>query len=132
MLGRETRPAAELVQAHRATGLSHLLAVSGAHAAMLAWLLGFRSGRRGFGLAHGPSRTIALLGLLGAYAVMTGGEPPVLRAILAFGLYAVATHTGRPLPVGTALAVPALVTALVQPTAVLGPSFLLKIGRAHV
>src|SRR5262249_17242522 len=49
VLGSGTRVPDELAAAHRDTGLSHLLAVSGAHAAMLAMLLGlqpFGGGRR--------------------------------------------------------------------------------------
>ena len=42
VLGNGTRLPQDLQQSHRATGLSHLLAVSGAHAAMLAWLLGLQ------------------------------------------------------------------------------------------
>ena len=126
VLGRETRPAEEIVQSHRATGLSHLLAVSGAHAAMLAWLLGFAGWRRGRQLGAGPWRTIALLLLLAGYAAMTGNEPPVLRAIVAFGLASLATHTGRPFGMGTGLLAPAMLTAFVQPDALLGPSFLLS------
>ncbi len=126
VLGRETRPPEDLVQSHRATGLSHLLAVSGAHAAMLAWLLGFAGWRRGRQLAAGPWRTSALLLLLAIYAAMTGNEPPVLRAIVAFGLAALATHAGRPFGMGTGLLAPAVLTAFVQPDALLGPSFLLS------
>jgi competence protein ComEC len=126
VLGRDTRPAGELQQAHRGTGLSHLLAVSGAHAAMLAFLLGLtrwngrpRPGRSG-------RRTSAVLGLLGAYALITGCEPPVVRAVLAYALAAVAARAGRPCGVVPLLLLPALVTALLQPSALLGPSFLLS------
>jgi competence protein ComEC len=126
VLGRGTRPPADLVQAHRATGLSHLLAVSGAHAAMLAVLLGLQGWRRARRLAAGPRRTTLVLLVLFAYAAITGNEPPVLRAVVAFALSALAAHQGRPFPLATGLLVPALVTCLLQPTALLGPSFLLS------
>jgi competence protein ComEC len=126
VLGRGTRPPADLVQAHRATGLSHLLAVSGAHAAMLAVLLGLQGWRRARQLAAGPRRTALVLLVLFAYAAITGNEPPVLRAVVAFALSALAAHQGRPFAAGLGLLVPALVTCLLQPAALLGPSFLLS------
>ncbi len=126
VLGRDTRPNGELVAAHRATGLSHLLAVSGAHAAMLAFLLGLCSwhGRRRIGASQ--RRTFVVLLLLVAYAAITGNEPPVLRAVAAYALAAAAGHLGRPCGIGPMLLAPAILTAFVQPEALLGPSFLLS------
>src|SRR5437016_2135062 len=46
-LGSGPEVAPDLIAAHRATGLSHLLAVSGAHASMLALLLGVLPGLLG-------------------------------------------------------------------------------------
>lgn len=124
VLGRGTLPAGDVAAAHRATGLSHLLAVSGAHAAMLALLLGLRG--RGHHLAASRTRTIGVLALLFAYAAITGNEPPVLRAVVTFVLAATATRLGRPIGLLPGLAAPALVTCMVQPAALLGPSFLLS------
>lgn len=124
-LGRGTKTSADLSQAHRATGLSHLLAVSGAHAVMLGWLLGL-GGRRRSQLAAGRLRTALALAVLFAYALITGSEPPVLRAIVAFGLGALATTLGRPLTLASGLLPPALLTAMMSPEALTGPSFLLS------
>lgn len=126
VLGRDTRPAAATQAAHRGTGLSHLLAVSGAHAAMLALLLGLGGprGRRRI-LANG-ARTAALLALLLAYALVTGGEPPVLRAVFGYALAAWAVHLGRPCGAAAVLLAPALATAFVAPDALAGASFLLS------
>jgi len=124
VLGRGTTTAPDLAAAHRATGLSHLLAVSGAHAAMLAFLLGLRA--RGHRLAASRTRTIVVLLLLTAYAAITGNEPPVLRAVVTFALAAIATRLGRPFGLVPGLAVPAIVTCLLQPDALLGASFLLS------
>lgn len=126
VLGRDTRTSGELAAAHQATGLSHLLAVSGAHAAMLAFLLGFTGRGRGRRLAAGRARTIAVMSILFAYAAITGNEPPVLRAVVAFALAALACHLGRPFGLGTGLLAPAIATCLLQPEALLGPSFLLS------
>jgi len=124
LLGRGTRSPAGLANAHRATGLSHLLAVSGAHAAMLAMLLGLVGRARRLGASR--RRTVAVLLVLFAYGAITGNEPPVVRAVATFALAALATHTGRPFPLSTGLLAPALLTCLWQPEALLGPSFLLS------
>lgn len=124
VLGRATRPDHELAAAHRATGLSHLLAVSGAHAAMLAFLLGMSS--RGRHLGAGRARTILVLLILLLYGSIAGAEPPVLRAVVAYTLAAIAARLGRPFGIAQGLLVPAWITCLVEPEALLGPSFLLS------
>ncbi|MCB9877065.1 MAG: ComEC/Rec2 family competence protein [Planctomycetes bacterium] len=124
VLGRGTRPSPALAAAHRDTGLSHLLAVSGAHAAMLAMLLGWSSRGRRLGASRRRALTVMLL--LFAYGGVAGGEPPVLRALLAFALAALAARRGRPFGAAPGLLLPALVTCIVQPDALLGPSFLLS------
>ncbi|MBX3462527.1 MAG: ComEC/Rec2 family competence protein [Planctomycetes bacterium] len=124
LLGRGTRSSTALANAHQGTGLSHLLAVSGAHAAMLAMLLGLVG--RGQRLGAGSRRTAAVLLVLFAYAAITGGEPPVVRAVATFALAALATRLGRPCPLSTGLLAPAVATCLWQPEALLGPSFLLS------
>ncbi len=126
VLGRGTRPPTDLAAAHQATGLSHLLAVSGAHAAMLAHLLGLGTLRRGQRLARRPLHTALVLAVLAVYAAVAGGEPPVLRAVIAYTLAAVAAPLGRPFGLASGLLVPALVTCGVEPGALLGPSFLLS------
>jgi len=124
VLGRATRPDHELAAAHRATGLSHLLAVSGAHAAMLAFLLGMSS--RGRHLGAGRTRTTFVLLILLLYGSIAGAEPPVLRAVVAYTLAAVAARLGRPFGIAQGLLVPAWITCLVEPGALLGASFLLS------
>lgn len=124
-LGRATATSGELVQAHQGTGLSHLLAVSGAHAAMLAFLLGLGGNRRQR-LSPGRLRTTCALGALLVYGAITGAEPPVFRSVIAFGLAMLAVATGRPLSLTTALLLPALLTVLWQPAALTSVSFLLS------
>ena len=114
----------DLVRAHRATGLSHLLAVSGAHATMLAWMLGLL-----FRLATGRSplgsqtyrRTAAVILLL--YGGITGMEPPVFRALVATLLFFLCQSNHRRLSVGAVLALPALLSAVVVPADLFSVSF---------
>ena len=124
VLGRATRPDIELTKAHRSTGLSHLLAVSGAHAAMLAFLLGL--GSRGKRLGASRIQLWSVLAILTVYGLVAGAEPPVVRAVVAFLLAALASRTGRPFGLGSGLLAPALVTAAVEPESLTGPSFLLS------
>jgi ComEC/Rec2-related protein len=116
VLGSGPRLDATVVDAHRATGLTHLLAVSGAHATMLAWMLavawGLVSRRPGW------TRRTWRLGcsvLLVAYGALTGFEAPVVRAVIAAIVLLHATAMGRRLAPWTALAAPALWTAWWRP-----------------
>lgn len=125
-LGGGARAPADVAAAHRATGLSHLLAVSGAHAAMLAWLLGlqpFSGGRRRpVGRAHLWSGMAALL----AYGAVTGMEPPMFRALCGYTLVAIGLRSGRQTSTAQALLWPALFSAVVAPDGVLCVSFCLS------
>jgi len=124
VLGRATRPDFALTDAHRATGLSHLLAVSGAHAAMLAYLLGLTN--RGRRLGAGRARLSVIVTVLCVYGCVAGAEPPVVRAVVAFLLSVVASRTGRSFGLAAGLLAPALVTAAVTPAALTSVSFLLS------
>jgi competence protein ComEC len=119
-LGRGPSLPEDLIAAHRATGLSHLLAVSGAHVAVLVALLG-ALGRPGSRRRRWPT----LLALC-AYAAITGGEPPVVRALASYALVCWARATGRRMTLAAALAAPALLTAFVQPRELLSASFQLS------
>lgn len=126
VLGNATRPDRDVAAAHRGTGLSHLLAVSGAHAAILAHLLGLSAQRRGQRLRRSRVYTFAVLFLLALYAAVAGGDPPVLRAVLGYTLAALALPLGRRCGLAIGLGVPALVTSVGAPQALLGPSFQLS------
>lgn len=124
VLGGGLQPPAGLVVAHRATGLSHLLAVSGAHASMLALLLGILPG-----LGNGtPGRARRRLGagILLLYGAITGLEPPMLRALCAFAVLDWVTRHGRPVTLAAVLVPPAVLSCLVDPASLLGPSFSLS------
>ena len=110
VLGSDARVDHELAAAHRATGLSHLLAVSGAHAAMLSMLLGlqpFTGGRRRY---PGRLHLIGAMALLLLYGAITGLEPPVFRALVSYTLGAIGLRTGRRVGLAAGLAWPALLS----------------------
>ncbi|MBK8978217.1 MAG: ComEC/Rec2 family competence protein [Planctomycetes bacterium] len=129
VLGAGPRPAAAITQSHRATGLAHLLAVSGAHLSLLAGMLAAlvalpaRGGRDP--VARRGYRRIAGAVLL-PYALLTGMEPPVLRALVAWLLLVGAHAVGRRTGVVGALALPALLTAALWPEDLFGLSFCLS------
>lgn len=127
VLGRGPRLADDLVEAHRATGLAHLLAVSGAHASMLAMMLAAAyAAVRGRDPWQARTFRRASAVLLLGYGAVTGFEPPVLRALAAWCVVAFAGAHGRRPSVAATLAVPALLTALWFPNDLLSISFALS------
>jgi len=133
VLGRGPRLPEDLVTAHRATGLTHLLAVSGAHISMLAFLLGalwIGSGR--LPLQRAGFRTVCTVVLL-VYGGVTGFDPPVFRAVAAFllAVWAQTAGGGRLPSLLTLLAVPAILTALLDPMGLLGVSFSLSYAAVY-
>ncbi|MEM7198942.1 MAG: ComEC/Rec2 family competence protein [Planctomycetota bacterium] len=127
VLGRGPPLPQDLVDAHRDSGLAHLLAVSGAHASMLGLLLGLgyaHTARRSPAHSRGHRRFCAAFLIL--YGLITGLEPPVLRAVVAFCAVAQLRARGRRATVTAALALPALLTALLVPDDLLSPSFCLS------
>ncbi|MEZ5965680.1 MAG: ComEC/Rec2 family competence protein [Planctomycetota bacterium] len=112
----------DIADAHRATGLSHLLAVSGAHVSLLAAMLTL--------LVHGRRRRArppwTVLVAVSVYSAITGFDPPVVRALVAFALLLAAQRAGRHLPAVAALAAPGVLTAVLQPRDVTSASFALS------
>jgi competence protein ComEC len=119
----------------RATGTTHLVAISGLHIGIVA-LIGFQCGRMVWGLA-GPLRRLgprpiaqAWIGLAAAaaYAALAGFALPTVRALLMLAV-ALATivlrRRARPLE---GLATAAAAVLLFDPLAPLGASFWLSFG----
>lgn len=127
VLGRGPALPDGIVAAHRATGLSHLLAVSGAHASMLGFMLGLfyglASGRQGADSKLFRRFCVAFLLLYGG---ITGMEPPVFRALVAFFVLLYARARGRRPTICAALALPALLTTVAAPADLFSASFCLS------
>jgi competence protein ComEC len=92
VLGEDEGLSDELRQSFRASGLYHLLAVSGqnvalvaAGALMLAWLVGFPR----------VAGEVGALAAMGAYVAAVGSQPSVLRAGIAAALGSLAWLTAR-------------------------------------
>jgi len=81
----------DLMAGYTATGVVHILSVSGMHVGIiyvvLAFLLGFMNKTQ----KQKVFRAIFILLFLGGYAFLTGMSPPVIRSALMFSFIAIAT-----------------------------------------
>ena len=123
VLGEDEGLPADVQDDFRASGLYHLLAVSGQNVAFLAagvfglgWL--FRLSR--------VARELTTVGVIAAYVLAVGWQPSVARAGVAGALASLAWLTSRPRDRWHFLAVGALVLLAWMPTAVLDPGFQLS------
>ncbi|HEX2047114.1 MAG TPA: ComEC/Rec2 family competence protein [Acidimicrobiales bacterium] len=118
---RDQRP--EVTDDFRASGLSHLLVVSGQNVAFVLGLLGPFLGRLRLGgrLAGG----VAALVLFG---ILTRWEPSVLRAVAMAGLALLASAMGRPVSTVRVLGLAVTGLVLVDPLLVHSLGFLLSVG----
>jgi len=117
----------------RATGVAHLVSISGLHVTMFAWLAAAVLGwawRRSPGLClRWPAQHAAILGgllLATAYALFSGWAVPAQRTLLMLASVAWLRLSGRrwPWPVAWLLAAAVVVTA--DPWALLQPGFWLS------
>jgi competence protein ComEC len=117
----------------RVTGVSHLMAISGLHVTMFAWLAaaglrGLWRSRHGWMLAL-PAPMAARWGglmLAVAYAAFSGWGVPAQRTVWMLATVAVLAQTGRRWPWGLMLLCTATVVAAVDPWALLAPGFWLS------
>ncbi len=117
----------------RATGLSHLLAISGLHIGMVAGfgalfarLLYVLWPALGLRLPRPHGMALAALPPAAAYAGLAGFGLPVQRSLLMLAIVLAAVWLRRGLPPAQALALAAAGVVLVDPLALLGPSFWLS------
>ena len=125
VLGADEGLSPELRDAFRASGLYHLLAVSGQNVVFIAvgvlaaaWLLGL-------------SRWLGEIGVLGAiagYTLAVGWQPSVVRAGVAGGVASLAWLAARPRDRWYALLLGAAVLLAWNPYALLDPGFQLSFG----
>jgi competence protein ComEC len=125
LLGEREALSPDLSGAFRDCGLSHLLAVSGLHVALLAGALALL-------LASAPLprslKPLLLVALLALYAPLTGARPSVVRAATMGGWLVGARLLGRPSGAGAALALSAVAELAWRPEELRGAGFLLSYG----
>ncbi|MBA3377106.1 MAG: ComEC/Rec2 family competence protein, partial [Actinobacteria bacterium] len=123
VLGEDEGLPAPVREDFRASGLAHLLAVSGQNVAFLAlgvyglgWLLRLSK----------LVRELATLGAIAAYVLAVGWQPSVIRAGVAGALMSLAWLAARPRDRWHFLALGALVLLAWAPTSLLDPGFQLS------
>ena len=123
VLGEDEGLPADVQDDFRASGLYHLLAVSGQNVAFLAggiyalgWLLRLPK----------SVREVSVLAVIATYVLAVGWQPSVVRAGVAGGLASLAWLLARPADRWHFLAVGALVLIAWMPTSVLEPGFQLS------
>ncbi|HET6953612.1 MAG TPA: ComEC/Rec2 family competence protein, partial [Acidimicrobiales bacterium] len=124
-LGDDRHQPADMVDAFRAAGLTHLLAVSGQNVAFTLVVAAPLLSR----LRFGP-RLLATLAVLGGFALVTRAEPSVLRATAMAGVAAIGTALGRPASTLRALALGVSGEVLVDPLLVTSLGFRLSVAGA--
>jgi len=121
---------AEALERIRDSGLAHLLAVSGLHVAIVAalcfLLVRLALGLWPWALLHLHVKKIAAVaGVIGGlgYMLLTGSQVPMQRALAMAALFALAVVLDRTAAGLRALALAGCTVLLIQPEALLGPSF---------
>jgi competence protein ComEC len=78
-------------EAFNNTGTTHVLVISGSNFSVLVATIGYLA-QKGFGRRRGVVVTLVIIGL---YALLVGGDPPVMRAAIMGSLVLIAYFTGR-------------------------------------
>lgn len=132
-VGDQGRVRADLLEAMRISGLAHILTVSGFHIAVLVGGIMFLLRRllalwSWLALRTSVTRIAAVLAGLGgtAYALLSGAEPPAVRAAIAAWVVLVALMMGRDPLAPRLIAFAALLILLARPEALINPSFQLS------
>ena len=123
VLGDDREQSVEAVDDFRASGLAHLLVVSGQNVAFVLALASPLLGR----LSLGGRLAVAVMVLL-LFGCVTRWEPSVLRAVAMTGVALVASTLGRPVSGLRLLALAVTGVLLVDPLLVGSVSFLLSVG----
>ncbi len=106
-------------------GAAHLLAVSGFHVGVLAWVL--EKLLRGLRLGRVPRFAVTCVFLAG-YCLLTGGSSSVLRAALLYGLYSLGRLCQRRGDGATSLSAAAFLILLLRPAQLTAAGFQLTFG----
>lgn len=123
-IGDTSALSAALKAAMKTTGLTHLTAVSGANCAIVIGMVWFLLGRTRLDRA---GRLAGALAALGAYVLVVGQQPSVLRAAVMLVAVLVAASLGRRVRPTDALGVAIILLLVVDPWLALDYGFLLSV-----
>jgi competence protein ComEC len=121
LLGVETGISPDVQEAFKATGTSHIIAISGFNIAIIAGLFTTAFSRL---LGRKWGAVAAILGIV-LYTILVGASPPVLRAAIMGILALFARQLGRQTGVNT-LAITAMGMAVFNPNVLWDPGFQLS------
>jgi competence protein ComEC len=123
VIGDDRDQSREMVNQFRASGLSHLCAVSGQNVAYLLAALSPLLHR-----LRRNSRFIAILIILAWFVLLTRAEPSVLRAAVMAGLVAMNAASGTSMNARTILASTVIMLLLIDPMLAWSVGFALSVG----
>ena len=138
-IGERNRISAGQWQVLRATGTSHLMAISGLHISLVAGLVFWctrmawsRSVRLSAYVpsAHGAALAALMAGLL--YALLSGFAIPAQRALVMVGVFMLAMIAGRPASFPAVIALAAVLTLLLDPVSILATGWWLSFWAVTV
>ena len=112
LLGERSRIAPETTALFRRTGALHVLVVSGLHVGLVLGVFYFAM-RMGWTSRQPTLLAMMLLAL--AYAALTGGRPPVIRAVVLAEVMCLGALLGRRVIAFNSLGVAALVVLMINP-----------------
>ena len=112
LLGDRTELDEEFEEAFKRSGTMHLLAISGLHVGIVAWLVWGVAALVGLGRSASGAVVLAVVSL---YALVTGMTPSVLRATVMTGALVLSITGRRQLDLLQATALAALVVLLIRP-----------------
>lgn len=114
LLGRSRLLTTDTRDAYSASGLSHLLALSGMHVAVIAMIVSLALWPFYFG-RHVRTRLILTIVALFAYAAFTGFIPSVTRAVIMGAVYMTGRIIQRKSPPLNSLCLAAIIILLIKP-----------------
>ncbi len=126
LLGQRDSLPAELTDAWQRAGTAHLLAISGLHVSVVLGVA-LVAGTMAFGRRRGLYVLLPLM-LVWAYAILSGLNPPVVRAAIMGSVYLGAIVAGRQPSGGLALVLAATAIALWNPQVIATASFQMTVA----
>lgn len=134
-IGDQQAIAPELWRLFAATGITHLMSISGLHVTMIgalvAWLVNLLWRRSASLPLHWPAQKAAILAGFGgalAYALIAGFGVPAQRTLYMMGVVVLALLTGHSLAAANVLGMALLLVLLIDPWAVQAAGFWLSFG----
>ena len=109
-----------------ASGLAHILALSGLHIGIIAWFVSFLLWPI-YAIGHRNFRMIAVVVILWIYALMTGLSPSVTRAVFMATVFTVGLISGRRKSPMNSLCLAALLILAFRPQSLFQPGFQMSV-----